>query len=360
MTKEQSRQKAAVRTLAAFLDVSAFCIEGEGRPLHRRPLHRRPLHLCAIVNHVTQAVRRAVGPLRDDRLGPEPIRVGARPARGPQSVWPAMIDCGLRGESSRTTVLILHGQPGSSAVWREVAQRLSLTRRVVVPDRPGWGASRVLARGLAANADWADHLLDRLGVADVVVVGHSWGGAAALTLALRHPARVRALVLVGSVGPAPSLSAVDHLLAAPFVGDLLVGASLHAASRLLVLPPLQRWFAPELARVRPTVARDILRGWRGHRARTSFLVEQRALVRELPALETHLERIAVPATVVVGERDRVVHPRVAELLVTRLPHAHLHRLAGLGHLLAAEAPVELAHIIGSAARAADEDKPRQA
>ena len=102
--------------------------------------------------------------------------------------------------------LFIHGSgPGVSAWanWRLVMPALSERLRLIAPDMAGFGFSERPA-GIQYDLDtWvaqAIGLLDALGLEQADVVGNSFGGALALAMAIRHPQRVRRLVLMGSVG----------------------------------------------------------------------------------------------------------------------------------------------------------------
>lgn len=102
--------------------------------------------------------------------------------------------------------LLIHGSgPGVSAWanWRLVIPELAKDGRVIAPDLVGFGFSERPA-GITYGMDtWVGQavgLIDALGIDQVDLVGNSFGGALALALAIRHPDRVRRLVLMGSVG----------------------------------------------------------------------------------------------------------------------------------------------------------------
>jgi len=259
----------------------------------------------------------------------------------------APIDAG-----SGPVVVLVHGQPGAGSDWAAIASLLSSEHRVLAPDRPGWGSDPRPATGIASNADALEAFLDETGVeSPVTAVGHSLGGGVALELALRHPERVGALVLVGSVGVSGALSGFDRLLTVPMVGNGILRASVatmrqgliaatryserhpkaRLAQRLVVIPTVQAVVGTD---ARPIVGR----------ARQSFLVEQRALVAETPALEGVLCRIAVPTAVVTGASDRIVPGSAARLLSERVPGAELVVLPG-GHLLPFDSPGAVAEIV---------------
>ena len=114
--------------------------------------------------------------------------------------------------------MLLHGQPGSASDWQLVADRLPATLDVVALDRPGYGTSRQPAGGFGYGARAVLAELDARGIGRTVLVGHSYGGGVALTVAQQAPERVEALILLASVGPG-CLTGWDLLLAAPVTGE---------------------------------------------------------------------------------------------------------------------------------------------
>src|SRR3989442_5219204 len=99
-------------------------------------------------------------------------------------------------------VLLLHGFPTSSCLWRRDLPLLASRMRVIAPDLLGYGESdKPAGRDLSevGQAMYVRELMERLGIEDTAVVGHDIGGAIAQLLALDpgHLA-VRALVLVDS------------------------------------------------------------------------------------------------------------------------------------------------------------------
>ena len=103
-------------------------------------------------------------------------------------------------EGSGSDVLLIHGSPGSVEDWQPVFDRLVPRFRVTAFDRPGHGYSEGdrLPHTPSENARVTLALIRALGLREVVVVGHSYGGATALRLGTSNPPEVRALVVVGS------------------------------------------------------------------------------------------------------------------------------------------------------------------
>lgn len=246
-------------------------------------------------------------------------------------------------------VVLLHGQPGSHRDWRRVTKRLARTHRVLAVDRSGYGAaSREPAGGFADNADDLARLLDEYGIDRATVVGHSWGGGAALSFAERHPERVAALVLVAAAGTSEALSAGDTVLGLPVIGPLFALAFFrYIAPRFVRL-----WVRIAGTRLSPAHAAEMsdeVRSWRRRPTWRSFLTEQRAMLREAPGVQQHLGDVTAPTTVVVGGRDKVVRPEVGERLAAAIPGARLTRLPDAGHLIPQEHPDLLVRTIRDAA-----------
>ncbi len=244
-------------------------------------------------------------------------------------------------------VVLLHGQPGSPADWQQVAGRLPAQLHAVAPDRPGYGSSQLPAGGFAANARAVLDDLDARGITRAVLVGHSYGGGVALSAASLAPGRVEAVVLLASVGPG-CVTGWDTLLAAPGAGQLAA----------LVAWRLTPWIArARLAgiarrRGRP-LAPDEHANWQvwGHAGHghhplwRTFLTEQRALLRELDALEHAIGSVRAPVLVLADPRDTIVPFETARRLVRALPDARLQLVEGAGHHLPRRAPEAVADAI---------------
>jgi 2-hydroxymuconate-semialdehyde hydrolase len=245
--------------------------------------------------------------------------------------------------TSDAPVLLVHGQPGSAADFGPLRSRLTPSRMVLAPDRPGWGASDEPVGGFAYNAESMVRLLDAAEVERALVVGYSWGGGVALALGEDHAARVAGLVLLSSVGP-HSLGWMDRVPLLPGVGaTLTAGGFVMARAALSLVGLARRLRRDESAHL---VWVDALgRSVEGRRAATSFLVEQRALFDELDAIVARLPDISAPTIVVAGDRDRLVPLATASALADTIPSAQLRVVAGARHPLPVFAPDEVARAV---------------
>ncbi|KAF8849454.1 alpha/beta-hydrolase [Acephala macrosclerotiorum] len=109
---------------------------------------------------------------------------------------------------SLPTALLLHGLGSSSCFYATIIPSLKETVRCIALDYPGSGLSELGSDELSIDiiARDAIALLDELNIKEVIVIGHSMGGILASHLAATQPSRIKAVVLLGPVDPAPNLA----------------------------------------------------------------------------------------------------------------------------------------------------------
>ena len=123
-----------------------------------------------------------------------------------QSVLSGGIAVNYHDHGSGFPVVMIHGSgPGVSAFvnWRLVMPELARQRRVLAPDMVGFGFTKRPAGMVYTLDNWVDQViafLDTMNLPQVDLVGNSFGGALSLALTVRHPERVRRLVLMGAAG----------------------------------------------------------------------------------------------------------------------------------------------------------------
>jgi haloalkane dehalogenase len=95
-------------------------------------------------------------------------------------------------------VVFLHGNPTSSYLWRNVIPHVAGKARCLAPDLIGMGASGKPDIGyrFTDHVRYLDAWFEALGLGDVVIVGHDWGGALAMDWATRHPGRARGIAVI--------------------------------------------------------------------------------------------------------------------------------------------------------------------
>lgn len=241
-------------------------------------------------------------------------------------------------------VVLLHGQPGAGSDWDAVVRALPPRLRSLALDRPGYRTSPHPPGSFADNATWLLRELDRAGVDDAVLVGHSYGGGVALTAAALAPERVAGLVLVASIGPG-CLDGWDALLAAPIAGPVCAVAAWW----------LTPWFArrrlARIARIRDRpldpdehVSWEAWGNARHHHGAMwrTFLTEQRGLVRGLDQVNTLLSQVRVPTVVIADPADKMIPLATAYALRDGVPGARLVLVGEGGHHLPRRVPLIIA------------------
>jgi 4,5:9,10-diseco-3-hydroxy-5,9,17-trioxoandrosta-1(10),2-diene-4-oate hydrolase len=251
-------------------------------------------------------------------------------------------------------VVLLHGggpgATGMSNFSRNVADLVGAGYRVVVPDLPGYGRS---TKGVDGSDPFGDlaltvrGLLDALDIDRAHLVGNSYGGAAALRLALDRPDRVDRLVLMGPggigttrakptaglnklmgyySGDGPSREKVDD-----FIRNYLVADGAQVPADLVELR-YQASIDPEV------VADPPLRLPSGPGA-------LKALFKMDLTRDTRLATCVVPTLVLWGTEDKVNRPSGGVRLATTMPHCDLYLASGVGHWLQFEDPALFARLV---------------
>ena len=106
-----------------------------------------------------------------------------------------------RDTGSGVPLVFLHGNPTSSYLWRHVMSAVGAPGRLLAPDLIGMGDSGKpdIDYTFADHARYLDAWFDALGLDDVVLIGHDWGGALAFDWAARHPGRVRGVAFTETI-----------------------------------------------------------------------------------------------------------------------------------------------------------------
>jgi pimeloyl-ACP methyl ester carboxylesterase len=243
------------------------------------------------------------------------------------------------GEPGRDPVVLCHGTPFSSYVWRAVARSLARRHQVFVWDMPGYGASQMSAGqdvSLAAQGRVFTELLAHWGLAEPLVVAHDFGGAVSLRAHLLHRARYRALALVDPVALAPWGSPFFRLVGEHSEVFEQLPPALH---RALVREYVGSASSPGL---HPAVLDGLVRPWLGEQGQAAFYRQiAQADQRHTDEIQERYGEIGIPTLVCWGQEDTWIPPAKGHELVARIPGARLEPIAGAGHLVQEDAPAEL-------------------
>jgi len=259
----------------------------------------------------------------------------------------------VRDEGHGPAILMIHGLGGQMGHFNYGAVReLSKRYRVVTLDRPGSGHSTRpdgMPADLATQARAIAALVERLGLERPTVVGHSLGGAIALTLALEHPQQVGALALVAPLSHTPQtvppafrgMTIESGWLRRLFAATLAVPLGIIGSKGIL-----RQVFGPE------TVPDDFATrggGLLGLRpgAFLAASADLQALPGHMPQVEARYGELRVPVRVLFGREDRLLDWRAnGQALVDKVPGARLELVDG-GHMLPVTQPERTARFIES-------------
>jgi pimeloyl-ACP methyl ester carboxylesterase len=252
----------------------------------------------------------------------------------------------LEEKGSGQPVLFLHGNPDTGEVWDGVLAGLPAGLRCLVPDLPGFGGSEAPPKfdfGLEAQAGWVGGVLDAARVSGPVdLVVHDVGGAYGLSFVVRHPERVRRVVIFNtSFDRDYRWHPWARVWRTPLLGELSMAA--------------MNWplFAREIRRSIPGIGEDRLRAMYRRitpTAKRAVLQWYRAANPErLAGWDEQLrQRLAErPSLVLWGDRDPYIPARFAERFGAR----EVRRFAEHGHWLMVERPEIAAAAIGGFLRA---------
>jgi len=235
-------------------------------------------------------------------------------------------------------VLLMHGWPQHWYLWREVIPRLAPHARVIAPDFRGFGWSDVPRSGYEMDQLKRDMLalLDELGVRELSIAGHDWGGFVGCLLALDHPERVKSFLALNVIPPWPARDRrvlrdawrliYMPLLACPGLGRRLGRAVAARGLRDSGLPD---------GDVEAFVSR-----FRGERGRVTERVYG-SFIRSLPGFARgrySASDLRVPSRLVFGTRDPVLTARAAEDAAAQTELLELELVPDAGHFVVDEKP----------------------
>jgi len=228
----------------------------------------------------------------------------------------------------RAPVVLVHADWTDSGIWDPLIPLLRDRYRVIRYDLRGFGRSSRPAEPFTRLGD-LEALLGHFGIEEAVVVGHSGGGGTALGLALRHPGRVRGLVLV-----APGIRDYPWPADDPFHREC--GPLMSAGDRDgLVRLGLRTWGPAGAGDAITAMMRRAVSSW----------FEAGDLELEDPPGFARLGEIRVPAVMLVGDLEYPMVSQASRTIAAKLDGCQEVLVPGADHLLPLRDPLRLARAI---------------
>ncbi len=227
---------------------------------------------------------------------------------------------------SGPALVFLHAFGCDLRLWDAQAAHFAQRYRVVRYDARGYGRSDAPAGAPYAHGEDLRALLDHLEIADAALCGCSMGGQNAIELALRHPGRVRALVLVSA-----------SLQGFPFSREIaeLFTAMSRAAQSSGVEAAKSLFLASEVVGAAAEALRPMLADYSGWHWLHDSPVDTLK-----PPMMDRLGEITAPTLAVIGERNPADLRGAFDYFVERVPAAKRLVFPGVGHFANLEAPGE--------------------
>jgi pimeloyl-ACP methyl ester carboxylesterase len=253
---------------------------------------------------------------------------------------------GYRELGEGRPVVLLHGWPTSSHLWRNVMPAIGGGNRVIAPDLPGFGVSD---KPVDATYDFAfferalEGLLKDLGVERAGLAVHDLGGPIGVHWAIRNPDRVTGLALLNTLLFPPFAPDVME-----FVTKLMTPGQREELTGREGLGELLHLAFADQAKVTDDLLDAITAPFQDDASRLALARAGVGLDLEgLAEIERRFSELRMPVRVVYGEQDGVLSD-VADTMARvarELPQAEVTALPGCGHFLQEEAPERVGELL---------------
>jgi pimeloyl-ACP methyl ester carboxylesterase len=246
-----------------------------------------------------------------------------------------------RTSSSDMMVVLIHGSGGNAGIWRKVMEGLAEGYDSLAVDLPGHGRSQ--GEGMKSIPEYREFMKDFFGVMGtekIVLGGHSLGGGIVQDFALKYPAKLRAILLIGTGARLRVLpEALERLrqMAEGKMEPQFDSWAFGSGATAEVLAEGEREWAKTSPRVR---------------YQDMAACDQFDIMREA-------ENIRLPALVVCGREDRLTPVKYSEYLKAKIPGSKMEILERAGHAVMLENPESLSGVILNFLRSLGSSNPHR-
>jgi len=253
------------------------------------------------------------------------------------------------GDVSDPKIILIHGYTASTYVWGGVAPKLAGEGfHVIAIDLLGFGYSDKPAwfeYSIASQARVLERFMNRLGIGRATLVGSSYGGAVAATVALDYPERVEKLVMVGAVCNDEAVTnGILRLASISVVGEIL--SPFLIDSRRFLKARMRRTIAPFNHHLITDERLDaVSRPLRAKDAHNSVLTSARNWSASRIEADAYL--INQPTLLIWGENDMVIPIHNAQKLYNSIVHSRLVVFRNCGHVPQEENPERFIELVSS-------------
>lgn len=244
-------------------------------------------------------------------------------------------------QGSGSPIILLHGIPTNSLMWRNIIPELAKTHRVIAPDLLNYGKSdkpNDADVSINAQSSIIAKLMDVLGARRADIVGHDIGGGIAQLIAVNYPEKIRKLVLIDSIcfdsWPIPEFEPLQE-----------PGAESDMSSEDFLT--MMRGFLPKGVQDKSIMTDELidmyLEPWLTEDGKHAFFRNLERLNKEYTqAIADDLSNLQQQTLIMWGDQDPFQKPDYAPKLVETIPNAELVWIKDVAHWLIDEKPDEIA------------------
>ena len=268
-------------------------------------------------------------------LSPVPPAAGAQVRHGRAVIEGVEIFYREAGPAEAPAVLLLHGFPSSSHMFRDLIPRLADRYRVIAPDYPGFGhsaapAPEAFAYSFERLADVVEQLVERLGIRRYAIYMQDYGGPVGLRLAARYPERVSGLIVQNAVANLEGFHASAAGAFAPYWAER--NARTEAPVRTFLAAGTTRFqyehgASDRADRLSPdawTFDQALLDRPGNDRIQLELLYRYQDNVAAYPGFQAYLEAHRPPILVVWGDNDPFFTAEGRDLYQALVPGTEVH------------------------------------
>lgn len=243
-------------------------------------------------------------------------------------------------QGSGSPIILLHGIPTNSLMWRNIIPQLAKTHRVIAPDLLNYGKSakpKSADVSINAQSNMIVKLMDVLGARQADIVGHDIGGGVAQLIAVNYPEKVRKLILIDSIcfdsWPIPDFEPLQE-----------PGA--ESEMSLEDFLSMMRGFLPKGVYDKSVMTDELiemyLEPWSTEDGKHAFFRNLRRLNKEYTqAITDELSNLPHQTFIMWGDKDPFQKPEYAPKLAEAIPNAKLFWIKDVAHWLIDEKPDEI-------------------
>jgi len=247
-------------------------------------------------------------------------------------------------------VLFIHGSMGSVEDWETLYPLLEDKYRVTAIDRPGMGFSDIKNNDytLHGNAKILRQIIKKLDLKNVIIVGHSFGGAIAIKMAIDYDENIKGYLLLAPIGYTyddPNAGIITKLVSVPVYGEgmtvllgQIIGGGIIEKNLLRMIKGNEALFPENFISFRKVL-------WNKAISTTTRARQSDNYNKEIVKYTNKYARIKHSVSIIVGENDRKQLILQSDRLAKEIPNSKYIKLKSVNHYIQYENPNEIVKVL---------------